>query len=219
MNKSAHTSVMREENDRIELLSAEVKGGFGREFMIQLGGVVSRATLSVSCLVQPLPGDIVLVSSGLKSCHILAILERVSGADVSISFEGSAKLIAANGDIEIYSDESVEIRGAKGIQVSSDLLSINSTNAQMHCKEASVFGGSLNTVWNEVRNVVDTLSTVAERAIQSLGSSFRVISGIDQKKCQDSVAIVERVSVQRSNDAVITARRDIKIDGERIHMG
>ena len=219
MNKSANTLVMRQENDRIELLSAEVKGGFGREFMIQLGGVVSRASLSVSCLVQPLPGDVVLVSSGLKSCHILAILERVSGPDVSISFEGSAKLTATNGDIEISSNESVEIIGAKEVQVSTDSISVNSSSAQLHCKEASVFGGSLNTVWNEVRNVVDTLSTVAERSIQSLGSCFRMISGIDQKKCQDSVAIVERVSVQRSNDAVITARCDIKIDGERIHMG
>jgi len=63
------------------------------------------------------------------------------------------------------------------------------------------------------------VTTVASRSVQALESSFRVISGLDQTKSREHIHSVQESSVIRANDVVLTARDDIKIDGNRIHMG
>lgn len=201
------------------LRSARVNGGFGREFMIDTGEELRRAKLAVSCLVQPLSGDEVLVSIGRKSCHIVAILNREDSIDVAIRFEGDATFESSSGSIALTSSKSLHLKSDESVTLAAKNFVAESENAVLDLKEVEVRGTVLSTVWNEVRTVADTLSLVAKRSIQSLGSSFSNISGVDQRKCQDSISTVDRVSLLRSKDTIISASRDIKIDGERIHMG
>ena len=71
----------------------------------------------------------------------------------------------------------------------------------------------------QVKTIADRVETVAMHWLQKLTHSFRQVEGVDQLKTRDSIHTVENLYSMRSRQAAILAKKDIKVDAERIHMG
>ena len=63
------------------------------------------------------------------------------------------------------------------------------------------------------------MNLVTDRLTQRIKNSFKTVEGLDQQTSLNFLQTIGKTLSIRSRDAVITARKDVKIDGERIHMG
>ena len=211
--------VLPQHNNVSQTEMAIVQGGFGRDFMVLCERGVMRATLAFSCLVIPEAGDKVLINNSGKENHILAIIERPQNNDMKLSFPGNVAFEAKSGDINLTTAQQLNMSSAKKMQLTTTQLAITSIDAKVRSENFSISGDKVTSHWREVNSISSAMNLIVERLSQRIKNSFRLVDGVDQQKSQNYMQTVEKTLSIRSRDAVITARKDVKIDGERIHMG
>ena len=198
---------------------AIVQGGFGRDFMVSSDRGVVHATVAFSCLVLPEPGDRVLLNNNNKENHILAIIERPNGQDMTLKFPANVGLEAKAGNINLVTNENLLLTSANKTQIVSSELAVTTVKANIKATELSVSGEKVLSQWREVNSVSEAFNFVADRFVQRVKNSFKSVEGVDQINSKNYVQNVAETASIRSKNAVITARKDMKSDGERIHMG
>lgn len=198
---------------------ATVQGGFGTEFMVHSGNGVIRASVAFSCLVTPEAGDLVLLSCHGGHNHILSILQRPEQQDMTLAFPASVKMQAKSGDLELTSANKLALTAAEQTQITSSEVDVKAVNTKIYSEQMSVVGDKAFTQWREVNSIATAFSLIADRVTQKLKNSFKMVEGVDQQTSQNLLQTIGKTLSIRSRDAVITARKDVKIDGERIHMG
>ena len=196
-----------------------IQGGFGRHFMVQTATGVSRASLAFSCLVVPEPGDKVLLQSADHQLYILAILERTQECETRLIAEGDVSLASRDGSVDIRAKSKVSMASADGISLTSRDVGIASLNTQLHSQKLALRGEQMESQWREVRTITDAWHLVADTMTEKLKNAFRKVDGTNQQTSHNHLQQVDETLSMRSKHAVITSRKDMKIDGERIHMG
>ena len=66
---------------------AEVVSREGEAMLVQAGARRLAARRAASCLLEPEPGDTVLIGGDLARCYVLAVLERVADGPARLSIE------------------------------------------------------------------------------------------------------------------------------------
>ena len=201
-----------------EIEIVTVKGGCEQNFMVLSSLGMLRASIAFSCLVMPKEGDRVLLSRGNKN-HILAIIERPDTNDMAISFPGNVSMQAKSGSINMATQYKLSLTSAQQTQVTTTKLAINSMKTSMVSEELLVKGDKVTSNWRQVNSIAKVFHLLTDTLTQHVKNSFKVVDGVEQLKSLNYVQTVDNTLSIRTRDAVITARKDIKIDGERIHMG
>lgn len=179
-----------------------------------------NATRAFSCIVEPMLADIVLFSIDERlQCHVLSILERPDGEATSLVFPGDVTLNAAQGQMSIYAQQGVNMISEQEINLTSEEYSLVATKALFSIDKLTAMGSILVSKINHVQTIAKSVETVADHWLQKLKNSFRQVEGVDQLKARDSIHTVNNLYSMRSKQAAILAKKDIKIDAERIHMG
>lgn len=183
------------------------------------GGTYS-ATRAFSCLVEPIPGDKVLFSIGpAQQCHILSIIERLDSTQTSLSFPGEVTINAEHGQLSLNGQQGLNISSMQKITLASEEYSLIAKKALFAIDSLTAVGSTVVAKIRNVKTIADTVETVADNLLQKLKNSFRLVDGVDQKKSRDVIHTVKNLYSMRSKQAAILAKKDIKIDAERIHMG
>lgn len=205
---------------------ATVQGGFGQDFMVHSERGVLRAKVAFSCLVTPEAGDRVLVNvsssmtNGQKNeSHIIAIIERQHANNMKLAFPGDVAMEAKAGNINLTAAKQVNLTSAESTKISSAELAVNVLDANVRAEKLSISGDSVTSQWRDVTSISDAMNLIVERMSQRFKNSFKQVEGVEQKNSKNYLQNVNQTLSVRSRDAVITARKDVKIDGERIHMG
>jgi len=94
-----------------------VKLAEGGAFTVAAESGVVAAKRSFSCLVEPLPRDMVLLFRGASGCYILAILERHGDQHACLSFEGDADLRLKQGRLRVAAQEGIDLVSAKDTEI------------------------------------------------------------------------------------------------------
>ena len=198
---------------------ATIQGGFANDYMVLSERGVFRANKAYSCLVQPIPGDKVLITNIADQHYILAIIERPNVNDMTISFPGDVAFEATSGAMKLTASEQMSLTSAKKIQSTSTEIGINTATMKVQANECSVMGDKAVSQWREVNSFSSAMNLVTEHLTQRIKNSFKTVEGLDQQTSLNFLQTIGKTLSIRSRDAVITARKDVKIDGERIHMG
>ena len=198
---------------------ATIQGGFGNDYMVLSERGVFRANKAYSCLVQPLPGDKVLISSNGNEHYVLAIIERPETNNMTLAFPGDVALEAKVGAINLISSEQISLTSASKTQLTSSEIGVTTAKMNIQANECSVMGDKAVSRWREINAFSSAMNLVTERLTQRIKNSFKTVEGLDQQTSLNFLQTIGKTLSIRSRDAVITARKDVKIDGERIHMG
>ena len=178
------------------------------------------ATRAFSCMVEPIVNDIVLFSiDAAMQCHILAIIERPDCTDTRLAFPGDVTLNAGQGQLHLNAQQGISISSEQHINLASEEYTLLANKALFGIDSLTAIGSKLVSKINNVQTIADTVETVAVNLLQKLKNSFRQIEGVDQVKARDSIHTVRNLYSMRSKQAAILAKKDIKVDAERIHMG
>jgi len=195
-----------------------VKLAEGGTFTVAAAGVVA-AKRSFSCLVEPLPGDMVVVSRAASGCYILAILERHGDQHACLAFEGDVDLRLKQGRLRVAAQEGIDLVTAKDTALVSPELSINSVQAEVSIQQLSFFGTFLQGQIERIKLIGQACDSIFERVSQRVKRSYRWVEELEQLRAGQLNYLVKKLMSLRGKYSVLTAEEDVRIDGDKILMG
>jgi hypothetical protein len=156
-----------------------------------------------SCAFTPeIDDEVSFIKSPNGHYYILNILHRTQAS--------SAKIHSQHG-IELHTSECIDLQSS-ALSITNIKTKLTSTDTQVYSQESNIQAESISVKAKSVE-------TIAERSLQKFKDSFRIIERIEQTSAKDIIQNIKNVFLQRSKNADISAQGDIKINGDRIHMG
>jgi uncharacterized protein DUF3540 len=177
----------------------------GRSYRVNVEGDALDATRAASCLLEPEPGDRVLVAgSTVDGAYIIAVLERRNESPTRIGFQGATQITVSGGGLNVSADEGLTLHAKHGTAV---------------IDRVSVFGrewvasiGSVKLIGNLLESFVDRLTQFARHSLRVVEGTEQVRGGIMDYRAQQSMSL-------RGREIVATAEELVKVDGGQIHIG
>jgi hypothetical protein len=198
----------------------KVIGSEDRYFTVETDRAEMQATKSVSCLVEPLPGDTVLVSQTASGkCYVLSILEREDQGPTSLAFDGDVDLRAREGRLRLAAQEGIDLVSAKDTALISAQLSVNSVQGEVSIQHLSFFGNFLQGQIQKIKLIGQACDSVLERVSQRVKRCYRRVEELDQLTAGQLNYRVNKLMSLRGKYSVLTAEEDVRIDGDKILMG
>lgn len=175
---------------------------------------------AASCLIQPEKGDKVLFAAGIDdNCYILSILEKhVPGAN-RIILDGNTKLICENGKIDLASQDGISFTTAGTIDLVSSKIALVADLGEIFISRLTFIGSFLQSQVAKIKLVAGTLEHFADNYRQKVKKSYRTVEDFDHLKAGKIDYNAEKYISLRGEHSIITAKEDVRINGERIHMG
>jgi hypothetical protein len=206
--------------EQVFLEYGKVAGSEGRLFTVETGLGIITAQKSVGCLVEPLPGDTVLVSQAASGkCYVLNILERAEQGHSTLVFDGDVELKTKDGRFSVAAQEGIDLVTAKDTSMVSAELSINSMQAEVTIQHLSFFGMFLQGQIQRIKLIGQACDSVFERISQRVKRSYRRVEELEQLRAGQLSYLVKKLMSLRGKYSVLTAEEDVRIDGDKILMG
>jgi hypothetical protein len=179
------------------------------------GEVIARR--AASCLLQPEPGDRVLVGL-VPEPWILAVLERDESRPAEVAFEGDAVLRSRTGRLDLRAPE-VKLTAGDAVTLAARKLGLQGGAAEVVVDRLEVRGRAATACFDEVGLVARLCDRVAERVTERAARVFRFVSELDQLRAHRFDHRAEKSAQIKAEQLAIVARQVAKIDGEQVHIG
>ncbi len=189
-------------------------------FTVRTGSGSYPARKSVSCLVEPAARDKVLVCfRETGSAYILAVLERQAGRCCELSVEGDIRLLSRSGSLHLEASDGLELKSMEAISMSSEGLNARFRRASVVIDVLSFAGGLVHNAVQSIKTVATLCESFFDRVHIHAGNSFRTIEETETVKAGSIHQVARKLMTLRARFAVLSAKKDVKIDGKHIHMG
>ncbi len=177
----------------VTLRMATVTAADGESFRVSGGSTVRRAA---ACLLLPMPGDRVLVAGGGGDGYILSVLERGCSAAADLS-----------------------VPGAEALRLHAPALEVHAPELLLQVQHTTLAGRTLSAVLSAVEAVAGTVRLCADKLVSQAGTSLRVVDAIDSTVAGSVLVQVHQTYALQSEQAVIAASGEVRLDGKQISMG
>jgi hypothetical protein len=198
------------------LVIEEIPGGFtvGTE-----AGVLT-AEVAVSCVVTPMPGDTVLVSSDPAGpCYILSILKRdAQQSETQMRFAGPVNLHACGG-LSLTADEDITLAARDDISGAASNITIHANSGSARIDRLSFIGRVFEGHIEQWRLVADTVEHIVRELTQRLENAFRFVKDHEEVQTGSARYLVEDTITTHSKNAVHMAEEIVKINAGQVHLG
>jgi hypothetical protein len=192
----------------------------GAVFSVRADGTVHEARRAASCLLEPLPGDrVLLVTIGDGSSYVLAVLERAEGALATLSVEGDCALRLPSGKLQVTTANGVGFVSAGEISMTSPSVEVKAAEGKFGLGRLTVVGKELFAEIATAKTTLGTLDIVAERVMQKVQRAYRFVEEFDQLRAKRVDYTAEKSMHLHGENTLMTADGLVKLDGEHIHMG
>lgn len=191
------------ENKEPEIALARVVSAVQNTILVEVSGQCHAARQAASCLLSPETGDVVMCSVSSLGIHILHVLERNAAESATLSAPGVERLILEQTAIDIRAED----------------LSATATHARAQVDRFHLFSRLISVVAGGLDLVADRLKRVARHETTSVNDSVRTVKNTDTLRAGHILRDASEVMSLRSDLALIEARGDVRVNGERISMG
>jgi len=195
---------------------ATVKAATEVGLIVHSAAGVTTAQVAVGCLVEPQAGDQVLLSNGGGQSFVLTVLAR-SSADRSINVSGSLSVTAKT--LRIAAREDAAIAAGNRTHIVSSRFDVTSDEATVRSERLKVSAEEGHAYFAHARFVATAIETITERVVESARQVMRKIEETESISVGNLIQTVRENYLSRSKRTSITARNDVQVDAERIHMG
>lgn len=200
--------------------SGEVLSVDARRLRVQTALGPIDALCAASCLLQPEPGDKVLVSgASVEECYVIAVLERAGSTPQNLQFSGDTLLSVQGGSLKLSSDERVDINAGTAVSVSANEMQMRASKAKLLFGELSAIGRAWNGTLGQLQLVGEALDSIFQRVTQHAKTSLRTVEETDQVRSGDIDYRAESNLHVQGKNTLVTARELVKINGSQVHVG
>lgn len=177
------------------------------------------ARRATSCLVEPEPGDRVLLATVGREAFVLAVLERES-TSVTLATDGPLTLRAREGRITLAAQDGVELASGKDVSLSAaEEVRVRAPAGNVVLDRLSYAGSLVAAEVTKVKVLAEQLDSVAARIWQRAKRVYRSVEELDSLKAEKADWSVKSTLSVHADNAVVTANELVKVDGEQIHIG
>jgi hypothetical protein len=192
----------------------------GAVFVVETETREWRARRATSCLLEPAPGDLVLITTLPRGqVYVLAVLAREEGAPGTLVSEGSLRIQVTHGELGLAASEGIHLVTRKGVSVLAAALRVRAADAQMVLDRLSHVGTYLRAQITRTKVVGQSLDTLVERVSQRVKRSYRIIEETDHVRADRIDYAAQSTLSLKAETAVISASHLAKVDGDQIHLG
>jgi len=179
-----------------------------------------KAKRSINCLVQPQPGDTVLISQDDdERAYILNILESEYNSPTELVFDGDVDIKTPNGRFGIAAQEGIDLVSAKDTTLLSSKFSVNAVQADVNIERISLFSSFLQARLARIKLIGQTCDSVFERISQRVKRCYRQVDDLDHLRAGQLNYVAKKLMSFRGKYTVMTAKEDVRIDADKILMG
>lgn len=183
-------------------------------------GARHPAQRAASCLLDPQPGDRVLVAhSSAGSAHITAVLEREGQSPARLGFEDGVEICAPEGGVGITARDEVRVRSTRKIEIGAPKLDLSAQVGQLMVENLSVAGKVARIGVEQAQLVARSADAVVDRVVESFKSRLCKVEWLDRLQAKVLQQDVDGIHAMSTGYTVLRARKDVKIDGEQIIVG
>ena len=180
------------------------------------------AQKAVSCLITPLPGDYVLMSSDTTGAwYILAVLTRDENENTTtdLEFTGPVNLKIKKAGLTVESEGEISLASGIGLSLVQPRISLEAEEGQAAIGRMSFLGRTLKTKIGLIESVAENVEQVFARLTQKMVDHFRYVNRHEEVQTNTTRYLVEDTLTIQARQAEYTAEEMIKINAEQIHMG
>jgi hypothetical protein len=170
--------------------------------LIDHQGHVSAARIALSCLVQPEPGDQVLVALA-DEAWVTAVLSRLGTAPLRLLTTADVVLGAP----------------ATSLTLNAGTLNIHAATANTVIEEVVHAGHGITAQLAWVKIVAGLFETLAHRVLVQAKTYLRTVDEADQLRARTIDHAATATMHLQADCAFMTAATAIRLDAEQIHMG
>jgi hypothetical protein len=192
----------------------------GTAFVVETDGGEMEAKRAASCLLEPAPGDMVIVAvTAADQAYVLAVLEREEGAPGRISLEGDLDIDLRHGRFRVAAEEGVGLTSAKDVSVVSSSVNVRAITGEVALQSFSFLSAVVRAEVEKAKLLAGSLDSVLDRLSQRVKRAYRVVEESDHLRAKRvDYAAKETMSLHGGN-TLVTAEELVKLDGEQIHVG
>lgn len=175
----------------------------GDSFIVKLDNGSSVVCLqAVSCVYTPILDDLVEVFfHPARGYFVLSILVRTHAKTAELSHPHGIELKSPS------------------FQIDANNTCVNSQNIELQSLRYKQQTQQLEVSTRDAHYVAETTHVASNTLMQKVKDSFKFIERIEQVKAKDIIQTIKNSFIQRSKQVDISAKTDVKINGDRIHMG
>ena len=194
-----------------QMEEVRVQGVEGNRILLQTPMGVEMGQRAVSCLVNPESGDLVLVSRSYREIYVLSVLEREGSEQSEIT-------LGFNGPLKVSSPEQITIRSHSAhwvncvTSVSTGKLSVAATSMDALSEEVTLHSSA-------IKMISRSLDVISDRISRNARTLISMVRGNEVRQSNQLTEQVINTHMQQSKQTVVDARKDLRMNAERIHMG
>ncbi len=184
--------------------------------MVETPTGITAARTAVSCLLAPMKGDRVLLSRTGDECYLLAVLARAN-ADRRLEVPGQLELAAEQ--VRVTARSSVALSAGEQLRLHSRQLRVGATDTALFSSRLDVSGHDAVGRFQRTRLLSDAVEVIGQRLFQSAQEVVRRVEKVELLRVGNLIQRIRHTWSSHAQRAALTARKDMRVDGERIHMG
>lgn len=178
-----------------------------------------EARKAVSCLIDPQVGDRVLLALAADTAYILAVLERHRQTALGMNFEGDVHLNVTQGRLKITAQQGIDLASASDVTTTAENININAVKGRFNIHDLFFQSGFLQAQVERVQWLGRFVDTLVDRVSLRAKRIYRTADEFEQVRTGRLDYLVKKLLSFRSRYTIMTAKEDVKVDGERIHIG
>ena len=192
--------------------------GEGR-LIVEAGAARLTARRALSCLVEPEPGDIVLLGGEAERAYILSVLERHGTAPLRLVAHGDVELVAHGGRLALIGETAVEVVSPARVGVTAPEVSVTGRLGRMMLDKVVHVGNALTSHVQRLKVVGDAIETIMGRIMTRAMRSYRIVEEDDHLRAGGIHHRAEGTLHLRGKNAIVTGSTLAKVDAGQIHIG
>jgi hypothetical protein len=191
----------------------------GDGWRVDTGTRAAPCRLALSCLVQPRPGDRVLLAlEGSGVATVLAVLDRPEGAPgLELALEGPADLHVA-GSLNLRGDGDLNFQAARTLEARAERLELSAQDGQAQVERFSFLGRFLRTQVQQWHLLAIQAEQVFQRITSTARESVRLVERHDEVQAGSRRVLVERDLTLQSERTHLLSRKKVSVTADRIHL-
>lgn len=175
---------------------------------------------AASCLLQPQPGDTVMISGPDRlRVWLIAVVEQADASVSRIDAPGDVVLASATGSVSIEGAADVRLRATGALDMQAAQWKLQADRAQCRVDEMHYTGRQADATVGHARFFGKVFETVADRVMQMARNAFRIVDDTEQVRVGQMDVEAEQSVRIHARHTLVTGTDLVKVDASQIHMG
>ncbi len=216
MNQISPLEQPRCDGEETRLLEADIlevcRGDGGTHYEVRVEGLGRRAGRAAGCLLSPLPGDRVLLARLQNREHmILTVLTRDPKVAAEIEVPGADALSLKAQRLRLEGEQDAEIRSQR-LEVACGRIALTGRLLALAVDVIDAFARKLEAHVHHRRS-----SSV--EVVEECDVAVRRVRGVDSHSARQLILKADETLMAEAENALVVARKHVRVDGEQISMG